>query len=429
MTTTGAQEPEPQTLGGGLAASAAASAPAAEQAAAPPQGWQAVLTPQRVAVAFGAFLLLTLAPFGLGWIDGAVLTVLYALASVAVLAAAGLQKRYGLAAFALFVLALSLLWRFDILSDNYMASLIVVASIYAILATSLNMSVGYTGLMSLSHAGFMGVGAYTFAILTTQTSNPPRGAEVFNLPYWPAIVAAGLVACVVALIVSPILRLRGHFFVLATVTVMLSLSQIILAFGWLTNGSLAIRDVPRPVLFGFAFDTAEKFLLFSIPVAILCILIIRQLVESPYGRVLTTIRANPAVASSIGKNVGFVRLRVYVTTAFFAGVAGAVYVSYFTVAAHSNYLVEFSTFLLIMVVLGGSGRWLGSVIGVIAYLAVSESVRFLPDVTEWMHSYASFLPVITVEKVGGVTTMLWGALLFFVMLFRPQGIIGRYRLE
>ena len=429
MTTTGAQESEPQTLGGGLAVGEEGGAGAA-QAAAPPQGWRAVISPQRITAAFGAFLLITLVPFGAGWIDGAVLTVLYALASVAALAAAALQKRFGLAAFALFVLALSLLWNFGFLSDNYMASLIVVASIYGILATSLNMSVGYTGLMSLSHAGFMGVGAYTFAILTTETSNPPRGAEVFNLPYWPSIVAAGLLASVVALIVSPILRLRGHFFVLATVTVMLSLSQIILAFGWLTNGSLAIRDVPRPTLFGYSFDTAEKFLLFSIPVAIVCIFIIKQLVESPYGRVLTTIRANPAVASSVGKNVGLVRLRVYVITAFFAGVAGAVYVSYFTVAAHSNYLVEFSTFLLIMVVLGGSGRWLGSVLGVIAYLTVSEAVRFLPDVTEWLHEdYASFLPIITVEKVGGVTTMLWGALLFFVMLFRPQGIIGRYRLE
>ena len=428
MTTAGAREPDPQTSDGGLAA-AQDNGAETEQAPAPPQGWRAVLAPRRVSVAFGAFLLLTLAPFGLGWIDGVVLTSLYAAASAAVIAAAALQRRFGLAAFAFFVLALSILWRFDFVSDNYMANLIVVASIYAILATSLNMSVGYTGLMSLSHAGFMGVGAYAFAILTTETSNPPRGAEIFNLPYWPSIIAAGLVACLVALIVSPILRLRGHFFVLATVTVMLSLSQLILALGWLTNGSLAIRDVPRPTLFGYSFDTAEKYLLFSIPIAIVCILVIRQLVESPYGRVLTAIRANPAVASSIGKNVGFVRLRVYVITAFFAGVAGAVFVSYFSVAAHSNYLVEFSTFLLIMVVLGGSGRWLGSVLGVIAYLTVSEAVRFLPGVTEALHETLSFLPVITVEKVGGVTTMLWGALLFFTMLFRPQGIIGRYRLE
>ena len=144
---------------------------------------------------------------------------------------------------------------------------------------------------------------------------------------------------------------------------------------------------------------------------------------------LTTIRANPAVAESIGKNVGFVRLRVYVITAFFAGVAGAVYVSYVTVAAHSQYLVEFSTFLLIMVVLGGSGRWLGAVLGAIAYVTVSEVVRYVPEITEWFHSYVSFFPVIPGEKTGGITTMTWGSLLFLLMLFRPQGIIGRYRLE
>ncbi len=378
---------------------------------------------------YGAFLLLALIPFGLSIIDGLVLCALGGAASLCLIATAVFQRRPGLAAFGATVLVTTLLWGFDVLSDNYMANLLVTASILSIAVSSLNMSVGYTGLMSLSHAGFMGVGAYAFAILTTQSTNPPPGAEIFNLPYAPAMIVSGFMASLVALIVSPILRLRGHFFVLATVTVMLSLSQVILAWKWLTNGSLAIRDVPRPVILGFEFNTAEKFLLFSIPIAIICILIIRQLVESPYGRVLTTIRANPAVAESIGKNVGLVRLRVYVITAFFAGIAGAVYVSYFTVAAHSQYLVEFSTFLLIMVVLGGSGRWLGAVLGVLAYLAVTETVRFLPDVTEWLHSYLAFFPIIPVEKIGGVTTMVWGALLFFLMLFRPQGIIGRYRLE
>ena len=421
--TTDAQEPQALSDGGELDDNQ-------QEIAEPLQGWRGMLSSNRVLIAFGAFVLVVLIPFATGAWTGVHVTTLHAIASVAVLAIAVLQRQYGVGGFALFMLILSLLWRFELgLSDEYMAHLIVVASVFSILASSLNMSVGYTGLMSLSHAGFMGIGAYAFAILTTETSNPPPGAEVFSLPYWPSIVVAGLVASVVALIVSPILRLRGHFFVLATVTVMLSLSQVILAWRWMTNGSLAIREVPRPVIFGYSFDTAEKFMLFSIPVAIICIFIIRRLVESPYGRVLTTIRANPAVAESIGKNVGFVRLRVYIITAFFAGVAGAVYVSYVSVAAHSQYLVEFSTFLLIMVVLGGSGRWLGAVLGALAYVTISEVVRYVPELTEWFHSYVSVVPVIPGEKTGGITTMTWGALLFLLMLFRPQGIIGRYRLE
>lgn len=421
--TTDAQEPQALSDGAELDDDQTA-------AVKPLQGWRGMLTSSRVLIAFGAFVLVVLIPFATGAWTGVQVTTLHAIASVVVLAIAVLQRQYGVGGFALFILILSLLWRFELgLSDEYMAHLIVVASVFSILASSLNMSVGYTGLMSLSHAGFMGIGAYAFAILTTETSNPPPGAEVFSLPYWPSIIVAGLVASVVALIVSPILRLRGHFFVLATVTVMLSLSQVILAWRWMTNGSLAIREVPRPVIFGYSFDTAEKFMLFSIPVAIICIFIIRRLVESPYGRVLTTIRANPAVAESIGKNVGFVRLRVYIITAFFAGVAGAVYVSYVSVAAHSQYLVEFSTFLLIMVVLGGSGRWLGAVLGALAYVTISEVVRYVPELTEWVHSYLSIFPVIPGEKTGGITTMTWGALLFLLMLFRPQGIIGRYRLE
>ncbi len=298
---------------------------------------------------------------------------------------------------------------------DYFADLAVKLSIFAILATSLNMSVGYTGLMSLSHAGFMGVGAYTFAILTTQSTNPPPGAEMFNLPYWPALLVAGIIAAVAAIIVSPILRLRGHFFVLATVTVQLTMVQVLLSWKWMTNGSLAIRDVPRPSFLGHVVGSPQEFLLFSVPVAIFLILVIRQLVQSPYGRVLTTIRANPSVAESIGKNVGFVRLRVFATTAFMAGIAGGLFCSYVTVAAHTQFLVEFSTFILVMVVLGGSGRWMGSILGVLGYILISEGVRFIPGIPPTM--------------VGGVRTLLFAGLLFLAMMYRPQGLIGRYKLE
>ena len=126
----------------------------------------------------------------------------------------------------------------------------------------------------------------------------------------------------------------------------------------------------KPMIYGY-FSSPQEFLLFSVPVAIFLILVIRQLVQSPYGRVLTTIRANPSVAESIGKNVGFVRLRVFATTAFMAGIAGGLFCSYVTVAAHTQFLVEFSTFILVMVVLGGSGRWMGSILGVLGYILIS----------------------------------------------------------
>jgi len=218
--TTDAQEP-----GRGLAAAPADDADGAGQPSLAP----APLAHRLALPVYGGFLLLVLIPFALSIIDGLVLCALHGAASIGLIATAVLQRRMGLAAFGLAVLAIALLWSLDVLSDNYMANLLVTASLLSIAVSSLNMSVGCTGLMSLSHAGFMGVGAYAFAILTTQSSNPPPGAEIFNLPYAPALIVAGLMASLVALIVSPILRLRGHFFVLATVTVMLSLSQVVLA--------------------------------------------------------------------------------------------------------------------------------------------------------------------------------------------------------
>ena len=121
------------------------------------------------------------------------------------------------------------------------------------------------------------------------------------------------------------------------------------------------------------------------------------------------------MAESIGKNVGFVRLRVFATTAFMAGIAGGLFCSYVTVAAHTQFLVEFSTFILVMVVLGGSGRWVGSILGVLGYILISEGVRFIPGIPPTM--------------VGGVRTMLFAGLLFLAMMYRPQGLIGRYKLE
>ena len=265
---------------------------------------------------------------------------------------------------------------------DYVWDLAVKASIFAILASSLHMSVGYTGLLTLAHSGFMGVGAYTFAILTTQSTNPPPGAEMFNLP----------------------LFVRGYGDPKSR-----DPERV------LQDGSLAIRDVPRLSLFGFTPSNPQEFLLVSIPVAAIVILVIRQLVSSPYGRVLTTIRANPQVAESIGKNVGLYRLRVFMLTAFMAGIGGAVFASYVTVAAHTQYLVEFSTFLLMMVILGGTGRWMGALIGVVAYIVIGESVRFIPGIPP--------------EMVGGFRAMIFSGILFLAVLYRPQGLIGRYRLE
>ncbi|PZC46686.1 MAG: branched-chain amino acid transport system permease protein [Chloroflexi bacterium] len=288
---------------------------------------------------------------------------------------------------------------------DYFLHLVVLGTIYSILAVSLNISVGYTGLLTLAHAAFYGVGAYAVGILTVE----------YNVNFFFALLLAMPAAGVVAAMVSPILRLKGHFFILGTVAVQLMLTQVL--FNWisLTKGPFGIPGVPSPVIFGLKLNTPPTFLLLSVPVMIIVVLLAARLVNSPFGRVLKTIRANPSVAESIGINVDLYRLRVFVITAMMAGVAGGLYASYTRYVHPSAFDVVFSTFILIMVILGGTGRWMGSVLGVVGLITIQESVRFIPA-----------LPA---NMVGPVQIMAYSGVLFAVMMLRPQGLIGAYKLE
>ncbi len=288
---------------------------------------------------------------------------------------------------------------------DYFVHLVVLGTIYAILAVSLNISVGYTGLLTLAHAAFYGIGAYTVGILTVDAD--------FN--FFVALLLAMPVTGLVAALVSPILRLKGHFFILGTVAVQLMLTQVL--FNWisLTKGPFGIPGIPSPVIFGLKLNSPHLFLILSIPVMIIVVLLAARLVSSPFGRVLRTIRANPAVAESIGINVELYRFRVFVITAMMAAVAGGLYASYTRYVHPTAFDVLFSTFVLIMVILGGTGRWMGSVLGVVALITIQESVRFIPS-----------LPA---NMVGPVQIMAYSGVLFAVMLLRPQGLIGAYKLE
>jgi branched-chain amino acid transport system permease protein len=270
---------------------------------------------------------------------------------------------------------------------------------------SLNISVGYTGLLTLSHAGFYGVGAYAVALLTTEA----------DMNFYLAMVIGMLAAGFVALLVSPILRLKGHFFILATVAVQLMLTQIL--FNWisLTKGALGVIGIPSPTLFGYKLNDPQSFLFLSIPVALLVILVVRQLVDSPYGRVLKAIRANPEVAESVGINVQLYRLRVMIITAMLAAVAGGLWAGYSRYVSPGSFSILFSTTILVMVILGGSGRWIGSVIGAAMLIAITEAVRFMPG--------------IPADIIGSVQVMVWSGTLFAAMLWRPQGLVGSFKME
>lgn len=288
---------------------------------------------------------------------------------------------------------------------DYILHLLVLASIWSILAVSLNVSVGYTGLLTLAHAGFYGVGAYAVALLTTRA----------DMNFFVAMIVATFISGFVALLVSPILRLKGHFFILATVAVQLMMTQILFNWQSVTKGALGVIGIPSPTLFGWKLNDPASFLVISIPITVLVVFVVRQLVDSPYGRVLRTIRGNPAVAESVGINVPLYRLRVLVITAMLAAVAGGLWAGYTRFVHPGMFTILLSTLVLVMVILGGSGRWLGSVLGAFMLIGLSEAVRFMPG-----------LPG---DLVGPVQIMSWSAVLFGIMLWRPQGLIGTYRLE
>lgn len=289
---------------------------------------------------------------------------------------------------------------------DYIYHILVMACLYSVLATSFNVVIGLAGLFALSHAAFYAIGAYTTAILTTQ----------YGLPFWlPLLAGIGLAALIGAAAALPALRVGGHYLVIVTLALQVIVHDTLRNAQALTGGPDGISGIPRIVVFGQTLSTPGSFLLLALAAAVACFVITRAIATSPFGRALRAMRENELAAQSIGKNVVLLKLTAFAVSAALAAVAGSLLAHYIGFISPQSFTTEETIFVLAIVILGGTGNFVGSVVGAILLVTLPELLKFLE------------LPVTTADLMRNVA---YGLILILILRFRPEGLFPeRYRFQ
>lgn len=285
---------------------------------------------------------------------------------------------------------------------NYLAHVGVMVSLYIILTLSLNLVVGYAGLLSACHVAFSGLGAYGCTILMIRFGSP------FLLALPVAVVLAGVVAYLVSI---PSLRLKGDFFVLATLGFQMIIYTVINNWDALTKGSYGISGIPTATIFAVPLSSPAMFLPMSSTVALLVGLIVWRLSKMPFGRTLKAIRDDELAATSLGKDVRHFQRKAFVAAGLLAAPAGALLAVYNTYIDPTSFTLEESMLLLCAVIIGGAGTFRGAITGALILIVLPELLRFLkiPD-----------------SAAGSIRQMLFGLTVVLIMRWRPKGIFGDY---
>ena len=265
--------------------------------------------------------------------------------------------------------------------------------VYVIAAMGLNLTVGYAGLKSLCHAGFMGVGAYTVAIMMKA-----------GFSFWLASPVAIAICFALGLVIGfPALRVQLHYLGFATLGFNLLLVLFFRNEEWLTGGTFGIQNIKRPEFLGLSLDGNAAFYFLVLMVTIIVGVLLAMLIRSPWGRAFAALRDNPIRAESTGVNITAYTLMSFAIGAAYAGVAGALFAPLVNFIEPAPFGISNSLLFLMMVVVGGSGRFYGPVLGAAIALLLPEYLRFLKD---WYLAVFGFTAVIMMIWLpGGLLSM------------------------
>jgi branched-chain amino acid transport system permease protein len=286
---------------------------------------------------------------------------------------------------------------------EYLIHILIIAGIYTILSLSLNLIVGYTGLAALGHIAFASVGAYASSLLALNLGISP----------WIGLLIGAIFAGILGAIVSyPSLRLKGDYLALATFGLGVIIYSVAKNWISLTRGPMGLPGIPSFSLFGLGFNNVWIYFILVLIFVGITYLAIRNITKSPFGRVLTGIREDEIATEAMGKNIVKHKLIVFMVGAFFAGIAGSLYAHYITFIDPSSFTAMESISVLLMVVFGGMASLRGSVVGAMVLVIFPELLRFLG------------LPS---SIAAPLRQMIYGLLLVVLMIFRPKGLIGKYK--
>jgi len=288
---------------------------------------------------------------------------------------------------------------------NYLLHLLIMLSIYSLLTLSLNILVGYTGLLSFCHSAFYGIGAYTTALLMMK----------MGLGFLPSLLAGIAIASLMGFLVSlPALKLRGDYFYLTTLGFQMFIFSLFNNWVGLTNGPYGIPDIPFPKFFAFQVDTLVKFAFFSFFVSSFCLFLLWRILNSPFGRALKTIREDEILSATLGKNIHRLKIFAFVLSSGFSAIAGALFACYMRYIDPTSFTLAESFFILSATLLGGTGNIKGPLLGTLF-------VILLPELLRYIH--------ISDAISANLRQILYGITILVLMRYRPQGLGGIYKLR
>ena len=251
---------------------------------------------------------------------------------------------------------------------EYILHLAIIICIYTILAQSLSLVAGYSGQMSLAHAGFYGIGAYTTALLSINFDSPP----LLNL------VAAMILSGIIAYVVSKVaVRTVDDYYIFITLGIQVVIYSLMNNWQDVTNGPLGIPGIPAFSILGFEFNEKIAFFFLAAFFAGIVWFVLSNITKSPFGRVLCALSEDEIYTKSLGKNVAQAKVVSFVISGMLASIAGVLYAHYISYIDPSSFTVDESIFILSIVIIGGMRNLSGIFLAAVFLVLFPEFLRFI----------------------------------------------------
>lgn len=291
------------------------------------------------------------------------------------------------------LLGAALLWVLPAGAGNYTLYVLSLWLVMAVAAQGLNLTLGYAGQISLAQAAFLGLGAYATALITVSA----------GLPWWVAFGVSGILCFAVGVLLGfPALRVQHHYLAFVTLAFGTLIYLVARNEQWLTGGVFGFANIRRPALVDGPLSGALPFYRFVLAVTLLLTLAMWWLVRSPWGRAFQALRENPLRAASLGVDIRAYTLLAFAIGAAYGGFAGALYAPLVEFIDPAPFALSASLMLLLMVIVGGSGYFLGPFLGALVSVALPEWLRF----------------------TGGLYLIIYAALVMLLLVICPQGLLG-----
>jgi len=300
--------------------------------------------------------------------------------------------------------------------DSYVIRILNLCAIYIILGVSLNLINGFTGQFSLGHAGFMAIGAYLSALLYMSPELKEVNFfivplimpfRVIQLPFFVAVIFAGLFSALIGFLIGiPCLRLKGDYLAIVTFGFSEIIRVIFNNLQNVTNGPIGLKGLPTYTNLWWSFG-----------IAILTVLVVKNLINSSYGRALKSIRENETAAEAMGVNLFFHKSLAFAIGAFFAGLGGALLGSFIMTIDPNTFSFLLTFQLIVIVIVGGLGSITGTVISAIIITVLMETLR---SVEAPMNIFGLHVP-----GIPGMRMLVFAILLMTVVLFFKKGLMGK----